>query len=112
MSSDATQDGRPPWAPRPVSILPDIIWIRERPDDYLVDDEHLIVTYEPMSGNPDQFVRKSRTDPLATALQEILDTGDASLAGTDLWQRCRTALDEYRQAEAARRLSTRGPTGS
>lgn len=97
MSNDATEDGRPR---RP---LPDIIWIYERPDDYLVDDEYLIATRDPERGNPDQFVRKSRTDPLAAALQEILDTGDASLAGTDLWQRCRTALDEYRQAEAARR---------
>lgn len=112
MSNDATDEGRPPCAPRPVSILPDIIWIYERPDNYLIDDEHLIATSEPMSGNPDQFVRKSRTDPLAAALQEILDTEDAPLAGTGLWQRCRTALDEYRQAEAARRDWIGRPLGS
>lgn len=111
MTDYDTEDGRPPWAARP-KPLPDIIWIHLRPDDYLVDDEYLIATSEPMRGNPEQFVRKSRTDPLATVLQEILDTGDAPLTGTDLWQRCRTALDEYRQAEAARRNLIRRPTGS
>ena len=112
MSNDATDEGRPPSAPRPVSILPDIIWIHERPDSYLVDDEHLIADRDPMRGNPDQFVRKSRTDPLAAALQEILAIENAPLAGTDLWQRCRTALDEYRQAEAARRDRIGRPLGS
>ena len=98
MTRDATEDGRVPSAARP-RPLPDIIWIRERPDDYLVDDEYLISTHEPIFGNPEDFVRKAKTDPLAAALQEILDTGDVPLAGTDRWHRYRTALTEYQEAE-------------
>ena len=68
MTRDATEDGRVPSAARP-RPLPDIIWIRERPDDYLVDDEYLISTHEPIFGNPEDFVRKAKTDPLAAALR-------------------------------------------
>ena len=87
--------------------LPDAIWIYERPNDYLVDDEFLIATYEPTYGNPETFIRKAKADPLAAALQEILGADAASLADTDRLQRYRTVLAEYQEIEVPR--YTRAP---
>ena len=53
--------------------LPDTVWIYERPEDHPADQEFLVSTHEPASGNPEPFVRKAKADRLARALKYAQD---------------------------------------
>ena len=53
--------------------LPDTLWIYERPADHPADEEFLVSTHEPTSGNPEPFVRKAKADRLARALKYAQD---------------------------------------
>lgn len=83
--------------------LPDTVWIRERPEDYLVDDEFLVSTYRISSGNPESFVRRARADRLAGALkqaQEALARADRMLPDDivfahNAWAEAASALEAY-----------------
>lgn len=63
-------------------LLPDHIWIYERPEDHPAGEEFLVSTHQPESGNPEPFVRKAKADRLFKALkhaQETLDRADRML---------------------------------
>ena len=83
--------------------LPDPVWIYERPEDHPADQEFLVSTHEPMSGNPEPFVRKARADRLFSALkyaQETLHRADLMIPGDvvfvhNTWAEVTSALLDY-----------------
>ena len=83
--------------------LPDDVWIYERPEDHPADQEFLVSAHEPMSGNPEPFVRKAKADRLARALkyaQETLDRADRMIPGDavfvhNTWAEVTSALTDY-----------------
>ena len=83
--------------------LPDTVWIYERPEDHPAGEEFLVSTHEPMSGNPEPFVRKAKADRLFSALkyaQETLDRADRMIPGDGVfvhntWAEVTSALLDY-----------------
>ena len=83
--------------------LPDAVWIYERPQDHPADQKFLVSTREPMSGNPELFIRKARTDRLSRALkyaQEALERADGMLPDDAIfahnaWADVTSALMDY-----------------
>ena len=83
--------------------LPDTVWICERPEDHPAGEQFLASTHEPMSGNPEPFVRKAKADRLARALkyaQEALERADGMLPGDVIfahstWADVTSALMDY-----------------
>ena len=83
--------------------LPDTVWIYERPADHPAGEEFLVSTHEPMSGNPEPFVRKAKADRLARALkyaQEALQRADPMLPDDvtfvhNTWADVTSALRDY-----------------
>ena len=83
--------------------LPDTVWIYERPEDHPAGEEFLVSTHEPMSGNPEPFVRKAKADRLFSALkyaQETLDRADRLIQDDvvfvhNTWAEVTSALLDY-----------------
>ena len=83
--------------------LPDTVWIYERPEDHPAGEEFLVSIHEPISGNPEPFVRKAKSDRLARALkyaQEALERADGMLPDDvifahNTWADVTSALLDY-----------------
>ena len=83
--------------------LPDAVWIYERPEDHPADQKFLVSTREPMSGNPELFIRKAKADRLARALKyarEALERADGMLPDDvifahNAWADVTSALMDY-----------------
>lgn len=83
--------------------LPDTVWIYERPEDYPAGEEFMVSAHEPMSGNPEPFVREAKADRLARALtyaQEALDRAhrmlpDDTIFAHNAWAAAGSALMDH-----------------
>ena len=83
--------------------LPDTVWISERPGDHPADRKFQVSTREPMSGNPEPFIRKAKADRLARTLkyaQEALERADGMLPDDvvfvhNTWADVTSALRDY-----------------
>lgn len=83
--------------------LPDTVWIDERPGDLPADRKFQVSTHEPLSGNPEPFIRKASADRPARTLkyaQEALDRADGMLPDDvvfahNAWADVTSALTDY-----------------